>query len=155
MLEMLEWFSQPLKELAASPLVNLHLYSTRTPNPSVQILTPSNAASLNEKSNDTPKETPTMVNSPTSTKNSGEIYDIEKQPSSPTYSSGLAVHLQRGRPDVAALVTEVVERADGNDRVIVAACGPDSLMQITRRTVAGNIKVDGPSVKYHAEQFGW
>jgi hypothetical protein len=152
---MLEWFSQPLKELAASPLVNLHLYSTRTPNPSVQTPTPSSPASLNEKTKDTPKETPTMVNSPASTKNSGEIYDIEKRPSSPIYSADLAVHLQSERPDINTMITEIVEGAEGQDRIIVAACGPDSLMRVTRRTVANNIKVTGPSVEYHAEQFGW
>jgi hypothetical protein len=37
----------------------------------------------------------------------------------------------------------------------VAACGPDSLNWGVRRTVAGLIRVKGPSVELHCEQFGW
>lgn len=110
---------------------------------------PSSRVSFQEKVKDTP------IDSPTSTKNSGEAYDIEKQPCSPIYSAAFAVQLQSGRPDVSAMITNVVEKAEGNDKIIVAACGPDSLMQAARRSVANNIKVKGPSMEYHAEQFGW
>lgn len=148
---MLEWFSLQLKELAASPLVNLRLYSTCSSSPSINTTTPpSRPDSFQEKIG--PR---TPIDSPTSTKNSGEVYNVAKQPNFPIYSTNLAVQLQSGRPDISATISDIFERSEANDRVIVAACGPDSLMQAARRSVANNIKVKGPSMEYHAEQFGW
>lgn len=48
-----------------------------------------------------------------------------------------------------------MDKSKTGDRIAVAACGPDGLMQITRRTVADCIRVDGPSVELFLEQFGW
>ena len=48
-----------------------------------------------------------------------------------------------------------MENADRHDNVAVAACGPDGLMQVTRRAVADNIRVDGPSLELYCEQFVW
>ncbi|TVY30564.1 putative ferric reductase transmembrane component [Lachnellula hyalina] len=137
--EMLEWFSEQLKELTDSPLVNVRLFSTRG----------SKSDSTLVSSSDEEKTSPT--DPLPSSKNE---HDIEKQLSSPI-STDMVYPPQRGRPDIAAIVDQIVEKAEDNDRVAVAACGPDSLMQVTRRTVAKNIKVNGPSIELHVEQFGW
>ena len=60
-----------------------------------------------------------------------------------------------GRPDVATLIQEAVARATNDQRVLVAACGPDGLMHVVRQTTAALIKGRGPAVELHCEQFGW
>jgi hypothetical protein len=60
-----------------------------------------------------------------------------------------------GRPDVAQLIREAVEPTPRHQRVLVAACGPQSLMTIVRDTTARLVKADGPAVELHCEQFGW
>jgi hypothetical protein len=82
--------------------------------------------------------------------------DIEKRlPYQTTTASNNHLDIKAGRPDVPSIVREIVDKADDSDRIAVAACGPDGLMQITRRTVADCIRVDGPSVELFLEQFGW
>ena len=56
---------------------------------------------------------------------------------------------------MATTITETVAGADKHDRVMVAVCGPGSMMQDARKSVAENIKVDGPSLEFHSEHFGW
>jgi len=136
---MLEWFSEQLKELTDSPLVNVRLFSTRGSKSDSTLV-----------SSDEEKPSPTDPLPP-----SKNEHDIEKQLSSPISSTDMVYPPQRGRPDIAAIVDQIVEKAEDSDRVAVAACGPDSLMQVTRSTVAKNIKVNGPSIELHVEQFGW
>lgn len=88
-------------------------------------------------------------------------HDVERHPArgataipSSLYNN-TAVNIRAGRPDMAKIISEVVRGAEETDRIAVAACGPDSLMQITRKTVDENIKVDGPSLELFCEQFGW
>lgn len=82
--------------------------------------------------------------------------EFEKHlPSQTTFSSINHLDIKVGRPDVVRIIRDIVDKADSSDRVAVAACGPDGLMQITRRTVADCIRVDGPSVELFLEQFGW
>jgi hypothetical protein len=45
------------------------------------------------------------------------------------------------------MIREMVDKSDSSDRIAVAACGPDGLMQITRRSVASCIGVEGPSLE--------
>ncbi|TVY49572.1 Ferric/cupric reductase transmembrane component, partial [Lachnellula occidentalis] len=139
--EMLEWFSEQLKELTDSSLVNIRLFSTRG-STSDSTFVPD---SLDEEKN-------SSTNLPASSKNS---HDIEKQIASPVSSADIVASPQSGRPDIAAIIDDIVEKSEDNDRIVVAACGPDSLMQATRSTVAKNIKVNGPSIELHIEQFGW
>lgn len=138
---MLEWFSEQLKELTDSPLVNVHLFSTR-----------SSTSDNTLVSHSSDEEKNSSIDPPPSSKNS---HDIEKQIASPVSSADVAYSPQSGRPDITTIVNEIVEKAEDNDRVVVAACGPDSLMQATRSIVAKNIKVNGPSIELHVEQFGW
>jgi len=60
-----------------------------------------------------------------------------------------------GRPDVATLIREAVRGVPRNQRVLVASCGPQSLMTIVRDTTATLVRGDGPAVELHCEQFGW
>lgn len=83
-------------------------------------------------------------------------HDVEKSAmsaSSASIKSSYAIY--QGRPDVPGVLTRIVDSADGRERIVVAACGPDELMEVTRKTMAGCISVRGPSVEFHGEQFGW
>lgn len=63
--------------------------------------------------------------------------------------------LKSGRPDTATLIREAVQSTPPQQRVLVAACGPDGLMRVVRDTTASLIRGDGPGVELHCEQFGW
>ncbi|KAK3305373.1 ferric reductase NAD binding domain-containing protein [Chaetomium strumarium] len=60
-----------------------------------------------------------------------------------------------GRPDAASLIRDAVSTTPRNQRVLVAACGPDGLMRVVRDATAKLILSDGPAVELHCEQFGW
>lgn len=60
-----------------------------------------------------------------------------------------------GRPDAATLIAEAVRSTPNGQRVLVAACGPQSLMTVVRDTTARLVRPDGPAVELHCEQFGW
>ena len=83
------------------------------------------------------------------------MQDTEKQPTTEPQHTSSDLHIRPGRPDIASLITGIVETADKRARIAVAACGPDSMMQVTRKTVAGNIRTDGPDLELYCEQFGW
>lgn len=65
------------------------------------------------------------------------------------------VPVEQGRPDIAALIRSAIATVGRDQRVLVAACGPDKLMKVVRNTTAECIAVDGPAVELHCEQFGW
>lgn len=73
---------------------------------------------------------------------------IDQQPS-------INVKTLGGRPDISAIVKNVVKVAEERDLIAVAACGPVELMRIARNAVADNIEIGGASVILHCEQFGW
>jgi hypothetical protein len=60
-----------------------------------------------------------------------------------------------GRPNVPAIINDVVRRSGRHERILIGACGPDSLMWDVRRAATNAISVSGPSVELHGEQFGW
>ncbi|GAB1316232.1 Ferric reductase NAD binding domain-containing protein [Madurella fahalii] len=63
--------------------------------------------------------------------------------------------INRGRPDVPSLIRSAVTATPSNQRVLVAGCGPDTLMADVRATAASLMVADGPAVEVHLEQFGW
>ncbi|KAK4042644.1 ferric reductase NAD binding domain-containing protein [Parachaetomium inaequale] len=63
--------------------------------------------------------------------------------------------VKAGRPDAASLIRDAVRTTPRNQRVLVAACGPDGLMRVVRDTTAKLIVGDGPAVELHCEEFGW
>jgi hypothetical protein len=153
---MIDWFAKELLELQSSPLVTLRIHSTRN----------SSASSLNipicrlssdslplqdiEKSSLPASET----TSPVTLRNSLEP-DREKHPEGANTLPRRTLSVQSGRPDVANIIYSLVETSAKHDRIAVAACGPNSLMKVTRKTVARCIRPDGPSLELHCEQFGW
>ncbi|KAI4860823.1 ferric reductase NAD binding domain-containing protein [Hypoxylon rubiginosum] len=60
-----------------------------------------------------------------------------------------------GRPDTEALIRSAVESVGRDQRVLIAACGPDGLIKVVRNVAASCISVDGPAIEVHCEQFGW
>lgn len=68
---------------------------------------------------------------------------------------GLSLPLTYGRPDIEAMVRQAILSVDKDKKVLVAACGPTRLVDTVRNTTASCIKVNGPSVELHCEQFGW
>jgi hypothetical protein len=63
--------------------------------------------------------------------------------------------IHAGRPDAASQIREAISSTPSNQRVLVAACGPEGLMRVVRDTTASLIRPEGPAVEMHCEQFGW
>ncbi|TAQ86359.1 hypothetical protein B7494_g5317 [Chlorociboria aeruginascens] len=153
--EYLMWFSKELEILKASPLVALSLYSTRSPNPSIS----SHAAipSIEHKSLLDEKLTSISLSSPISSLSTNADFDVEKQHIVANGKTNIPsnINILHGRPDIHTLINEIVKNADAGKRIMIAACGPDGLMRVVRKTAADCISVDGPSIELHCEQFGW
>ena len=88
--------------------------------------------------------------------------DIEKStspitPISPTdpWNSSNSLEIISGRPDLRALIKSIVAAAEPTDRIAIAACGPQALMKDVRNAAASEVRISGPSVELHSEQFGW
>ncbi|KAI1081049.1 ferric reductase NAD binding domain-containing protein [Whalleya microplaca] len=60
-----------------------------------------------------------------------------------------------GRPDTESEIKAAVRSLSKDQRVLIAACGPDGLLTVVRNTAASCISVGGPAVEVHCEQFGW
>ncbi len=63
--------------------------------------------------------------------------------------------LAYGRPDTAGLIRAAVQSMSKDQRVLIAACGPTSLIELVRTTTASCIRSSGPAVELHCEEFGW
>ncbi|KAK5661684.1 hypothetical protein OQA88_9784 [Cercophora sp. LCS_1] len=63
--------------------------------------------------------------------------------------------VKTGRPDLVSVIRDAITTTPSNQRVLVAACGPDGLMHLVRDNTARLIRGDGPGVELHCEQFGW
>jgi Ferric reductase NAD binding domain len=173
-LEIFQWFAKELKELRASPRVNVILHSTRlnldrSPPSPISAMSPVIPEDKSEFVSHTPIDSekirvvhPAISHSPLSSSSSRFEHfphDIEKHTTSLTnitHEWDLTLHgVLPGRPDVETLIKNLVASAGDDERVAIAACGPDSLMWTVRRTATNAIKVKGPSIELHCEQFGW
>ncbi|KAK3994646.1 putative ferric reductase transmembrane component [Cladorrhinum sp. PSN332] len=178
--ENLSWFKEQLDMLkthAHSTKVNVTLYVTRAPSSTTDLATESGD---NLRSSSEGGESPPL--SPVESdveKNAGAHQrslalserDPEKELDQPietkeeaaatTTTTAAAVHhlfhhpIKSGRPDTASLIRDAVRTTPSNQRVLVAACGPQGLMRVVRDTTASLITGDGPGVELHCEQFGW
>jgi hypothetical protein len=146
-------------ELQASPRVTIALHSTR---PSCTQSPSSRISPLGEKPSALQLEKISPI-SKSSTKQ-GDLLsrafssDREKHPSAQRgtlWDSSTSLEILHGRPDVEALIKDVVAKAGKDERVLIAACGSGGLMWSVRRTAAGCITVGRASVELHCEQFGW
>ncbi|KAI5855005.1 ferric reductase NAD binding domain-containing protein [Durotheca rogersii] len=70
-------------------------------------------------------------------------------------SSVVDLPIIAGRPDTETEIKNAVQSLTKNQRVLIAACGPDSLTTVVRNVAASCISVNGPGVEVHCEQFGW
>jgi hypothetical protein len=148
-------------ELQASPRVTIALHSTR---PSCTQSPSSPISPLDEKPSALQLENTSPISK--SSTQQGDLLsrafsaDPEKN-SSPSpqrgtpWDSSTSLEILHGRPDVETLIKDVVAKAGKDERVLIAACGPEGLMWSVRRTAAGCITVGGASVELHCEQFGW
>ena len=85
--------------------------------------------------------------------------DIEKVVTSSSHAnpwdSSSSLELLIGRPDIKALIRSIAGSGLPEERIAVAACGPEALMRDVRAVSAEVIRINGPSVELHCEQFGW
>jgi hypothetical protein len=65
----------------------------------------------------------------------------------------LSINYQR--PKIAELVERAIVETPADRKVLVMACGPESLSTQVRETTACQIRGDGPSIELHCESFGW
>ncbi|KIH86851.1 hypothetical protein SPBR_08230 [Sporothrix brasiliensis 5110] len=72
-----------------------------------------------------------------------------------TESQPLRHSFSPGRPDAETVIRTAVSSTARIQRVLVAACGPPTLMKTVRSATAKCITSDGPSVELHCEQFSW
>lgn len=56
---------------------------------------------------------------------------------------------------VAETIESIVSTISSDQRVLIAACGPNSLMKDVRTAAAACIRPEGPSVELHYESFEW
>ncbi|KAI1203330.1 ferric reductase NAD binding domain-containing protein [Nemania serpens] len=169
--ENIVWFTQHLNNLIThecAPKISLELHltgvekiesaSTPLPRSPSQLSTavPSISASPTEKKSELPA---------LSTQTSSVALETDLEKFDPTERverlegesavDGLSLPLTYGRPDIEAAVRQAILSVDKDKKVLVAACGPTGLVNKVRNTTASCIKVDGPSVELHCEQFGW
>jgi len=92
-------------------------------------------------------------------KETGQRHDIEKVLTSSSranpWDSTSSLEVLIGRPDIKALIRSIVGTASPDERIAIAACGPEALMKDVRNISAEVIRINGPSVELHCEQFGW
>ncbi|KXT15723.1 hypothetical protein AC579_120 [Pseudocercospora musae] len=60
-----------------------------------------------------------------------------------------------GRPDVRGLVSGAIEGLSEDERVLVAACGPEGLLNDVRRAVAVSRVAKAPSIEVFLEEFSF
>jgi hypothetical protein len=85
----------------------------------------------------------------------GTIERVECINEMPSALEALNLPITYGRPNIEALVRQAIMSVDNDKRVLIAACGPAGLVHTVRNITADCIRVDGPSIELHCEQFGW
>ncbi|KAM0123556.1 hypothetical protein ACHAO1_011268 [Botrytis cinerea] len=155
------WFSSQLQELNSSPNVTVRLFCTR--NVTNRVFNASSNGSSRNIFGEKDLELPTIA-SPSiegsDEKSSWKLGDVEKVTTTSeanliNNAGDKSMMIQSGRPEILKIIQNVVEECDGSQRVAVVACGPGSLMDATRLAISKCIKVNGPSLEYHSEEFGW
>lgn len=69
----------------------------------------------------------------------------------PEKAADYAIETHPRRPSIPALMEALVENADPTKRVIVGACGPESLLETVKSTASKCIRPDGPSFTLYIE----
>ncbi|GAP89512.1 putative ferric reductase like transmembrane component protein [Rosellinia necatrix] len=170
----ISWFTQHLNRLIShehAPRINLRLHLTRAEkmdSPSTHIpSSPSQLSTAVASLSATPLEK--SLESPVLSAQTSSVVlrercleNVDKQEKAECIEKeillaidGLNLPIIHGRPDVELAVREAITSASKDERILVAACGPTGLVNIVRNTTASCIRVDGPGVELHCEQFGW
>ncbi|EPQ64520.1 Bgt-2680 [Blumeria graminis f. sp. tritici] len=136
--------------LANSPLLTLNLFATRGQSNkySSHTTVPSHFDILASDS----KQSVAVLNK---AKQSTQIVDSEKcgasLTTSPTVKTPYTI-IQK-RPDIAALISNAVDATLPTEQIAIVACGPDTMMSVVQRSVAKNIRPNGPTVEFFNEHF--
>ncbi|POR38555.1 Putative ferric reductase transmembrane component [Tolypocladium paradoxum] len=162
----LDWFSSHLITLRNDDRVSCKLFVTRQPLP--QMVSPMSEpngkqhAAIRASEMDPEKAVASYLES------QGSRISIDSEKSLPSdmetsteqmeadrRSNIHGIHITYERPDVTALIRSAIDETPANKRVLVLGCGPAGLMTEVRNTAAACIRVEGPGVELHCEQFGW
>ncbi|KAK8120590.1 hypothetical protein PG999_004710 [Apiospora kogelbergensis] len=151
----LSWFAEHLNAIrshAHAPRVALKIHATRE----VSSSTDTSAVAVDDSSL---RKTETVMSDGSGDPEKGGAEELSKvRTAVHRTGTNVSVHdvpVEQGRPDIAALIRSAIATVGRDQRVLVAACGPDKLMKVVRNTTAECIAVDGPAVELHCEQFGW
>lgn len=182
--ENLTWFQDQLTHLkthAHSPRVHIDLYVTQSPSalthpaPGATSGSSASTSSLSESTPASPtdvdpeKNTTLQFTSTSSTQSRSALSEKEleagvgvetriegKTGEVRVDGGGGEQHVVKaGRPDLEGMIRQAVMTTPGNQRVLVAACGPDGLMDLVRDATARLIRGEGAGVEVHCEGFGW
>ncbi|KAI1002016.1 hypothetical protein K3495_g6187 [Podosphaera aphanis] len=151
--ELIEWTSTYLNILAASSIVNLRIHITSSTADTSFVYTPEafHFGSFSANHKHQKFVDPLKINciSPLG-------YEFEKSTLSSINSPISApIILFPGRPDMNAIISDNVEITLPEQRIAVAACGPDSMMLAVRKAVTENIRPHGPALELFSEHFSW
>ncbi|KAI2470946.1 ferric reductase NAD binding domain-containing protein [Annulohypoxylon bovei var. microspora] len=166
----LTWFTQHLNNLlnhVHAPKIALKVHVTRLGPSSLR--NPSLATSDTSTTDLGPsaleKGTPDYIASSGPASSAATRYESDREekdaaqhmdlPSAATSTTNLNLPIRTGRPDTEAEIKAAVNSMTKNQRVLIASCGPDALSNVVRNVAASCIRVDGPAVEVHCEQFGW
>ncbi|KAH8804906.1 hypothetical protein F5884DRAFT_835327 [Xylogone sp. PMI_703] len=135
--EQLTWFSRDLEVLKNSPSVSIILHNTSC----------ASSSSSSTNATVTEKSSPALSRSGS---------DLEKNMAAAEVIPADLV-LRQGRPDIAALVREYARRGGEAliGRVLIAACGPVSMLDVVRECGRKAIRESEVPVEVHLETFGW
>ena len=152
--ETLSWFEPELRTLHQSPNVNLRLHCTGHIPDADQMSLPSSFADKGIEKK--PSSSISYAAPPTEK-------DVEK-PSVPPHQQARPVQLAHrsslpplcpGRPDIPLILADAVRGMGRYERICVGACGPRSMLDMTRNAVAAANASAGPVVDLHVETYGW
>lgn len=154
--EALSWFEPELRTLHRSANVSLRLHCTGHIPDADQISLPSSFA---DKDIENPPSSTVLHAAPPT-----EV-DVEKASMTP-HQQARPVQLAHysslpplcpGRPDIPLILADALRGLGKYERICVGACGPRSMLDITRNAVAAaaaNAGV-GPAIDLHVENYGW
>lgn len=138
-------FSKELQQLQTSPHVNLILHSSRQHDIPVSFAPESKEKLTDDILPTLPSRSTTCLEG-----------DVEKGPVNIQVENiSTQLHIHQGRPDIPSLIRNAVQQIASQERIIIAACGPGSLIKSVRAASAECISHGGPSIELHCEQFGW
>lgn len=150
--ENLSWFAECLRDLSSYPSINVALHVTGpsshlapyrdySPGSSTPVLMAAGDFLPQIGQGGAVESLDRLVNDPGA---QGESFDAEDK---------FAVNY--ARLSVREAVHDALRGMVADQRVLIAACGPRSMMDEVRAVAGDCITFDGPSVKVHCENFEW